>query len=301
MTGCQGGEVSLGVARRRRSLNASRSVTSEPLMSEIGDIAALVTAVAAVVALVAGYVQFVLRRWLLPSVEFDVDYTYFCEDAGHAIGEVACLIKNAGSNMLVVTGVRCRMSYRLPGEGRWWREPVSDPGRPERLGRHEGEPIEPSFPHPVEPMASQSAWLLILPPPPEVPDVWLPYLSVSAPVGSSNTPGDPGTDSSNVRTSVSSGTPTSGPGGPVSRNEIAHPDYDRTFVQPGTTQIYRKPIVLPSGAQLIHVWGAFDYRIEMSWASKRLVGIVNTPPRDLDWRDGVENHTVRRTFKVAAT
>src|SRR5215469_14068426 len=106
-------------------------------MSEIGEIAALVTAVAAVCALAAGYVQFVLRRWLLPSVEFDVEFTCFNGEPGHVIGEVACLIKNTGSNMLLVTGIRCRMSYRCAGEGRYLKKAAPDACRPEAKVRHE--------------------------------------------------------------------------------------------------------------------------------------------------------------------
>lgn len=38
------------------------------------------------------------------------------------IGEVACLNKNTGSNMLLVTGIRCRMSYRCAGKGRYLKK-----------------------------------------------------------------------------------------------------------------------------------------------------------------------------------
>ena len=272
-------------------------------MSEIGPIAALITAVAAIVAVVAGYVQFVLRRWLLPSVEFDVDYTPLCQDSGHEIGEVACRIKNTGSNIVVVTGVRCRMSYRCFGEGRWPIEAPPDPARLERLGRHEREPIEPAFPHPVEPMALESAWLLILHPPPSGASVATSPLSaraISAPVTPSATPGDTAVAAASLPTSVPSAPPASIPEGSADGHEVADPNYGRTFVQPGATQLYRKPIVLPIEAQLLHVWGAFDYRIQMSWASKWLVRVFNKPPPTLDWRNGVENHTVRRTFKVSS-
>lgn len=272
-------------------------------MSKIGEIASLVTAVAAVSALAAGYVQFVLRRWLLPSVEFDVDFTCFNGEAGHMIGEVACLIKNTGSNMLLVTEIRCRMSYRCAGEGRYRQKVAPDALRPEAEFRHESEPIEPLFEHPVEPSASKSAWLLILPPR-DSPG------SESTPVISAVRATQPAAVSDTEATSaLVSGTPEGGASG-KNRSEggrsrgsdsVKKSSDDRTFVQPGATQIYRKPIILPQQAHLLHVWGAFDYRIEMSRASKWLVGVFNKPPPGVDWRNGVTNHTVRRTFKVTAT
>jgi hypothetical protein len=73
----------------------------------------------------------------------------------------------------------------------------------------------------------------------------------------------------------------------------------RTFIQPGVTQRYRKPIVMPLEAQVLHVWGSFDYRIETKGLTRALIGLAAQPPTDLDWREGIRNHTVRRTFSFA--
>lgn len=273
-------------------------------MSETGDIAAGVTALAAVGALVAGYVQFVLRKWLLPSVEFDVDFTAFCPDHGHVLGEVACVVTNTGSNMLVVTRVRCRMSYRCAGEGRFRKSAVPEVQRPLLQGREEHEPIEPAFPHPVEPFSSKSAWLLILPRPRGGSSTE--YIS-AMPTSQSAAGSDSPRGTQAVSASISAISPGGAPAksasegsAPIGRS-MNESSADRTFVQPGSKQVYRKPIILPVDAQLLHVWGAFDYRIRMSRTSRWLVRIFNKPPEDLDWRSGVENHTVRRTFKVAAS
>jgi hypothetical protein len=276
----------------------------------LADIASLITAVVALGALVAGYVQFVLRRWLLPSVEFDVDFTGFSGEPAYVIGEVACIIKNTGSNMLLVTGVRCRMSYRCVGEGRYLQKAAPDAWRPKTKGRHEREPIEPLFEHAVEHSSSKSHWLLILPPRScdSTGSVSTPYISAMSTTESaegSSSPSDNQAASAPV-SGISLGGAASAQslsegGAPPRSSSVNKSCDDRTFVQPGATQIYRKPIVLPAEAHLLHVWGAFDYRIEMSQASKRLVGIFNKPPPNLDWRNGVTNHTVRRTFKVTAT
>ena len=88
-------------------------------MSEVAHIASLVTAVVAVVALIGGYVQFVPRTWLLPSVEFDADFTRLCDDREGGICEVACLITNTGANLLVVpgSGAACPTASPLTGDG----------------------------------------------------------------------------------------------------------------------------------------------------------------------------------------
>ncbi len=85
-------------------------------MSSAGAIAAIVTAMAAVLAVGGGYVQFVLKRSLLPSVEFDVDFEMHHSGSTQLIGEVSCVIKNLGSSMLIVTNVKCRIRYP-PGRG----------------------------------------------------------------------------------------------------------------------------------------------------------------------------------------
>lgn len=59
-----------------------------------GDIAAIVTAVVAVIALCGGYAQFVLKRSGLGYVEFDVEFTEHHVGQAHLIGELACVIRN---------------------------------------------------------------------------------------------------------------------------------------------------------------------------------------------------------------
>jgi hypothetical protein len=73
------------------------------------DVSTVVTAAAAVTALAAGYVQFVLKRSVLPYAEFDVDFTPLYKTGSWLFGEVDLIIKNQGTNMMVVTKVRCRV------------------------------------------------------------------------------------------------------------------------------------------------------------------------------------------------
>jgi hypothetical protein len=74
----------------------------------------------------------------------------------------------------------------------------------------------------------------------------------------------------------------------------------RTFIQPGVTQPYRKPLALPADTLLVHIWGSFDYKIDQGRFTNFLIGKLAAPPKGLDWRTGVRFHTVRRTFSVDA-
>ncbi|MGW3962377.1 hypothetical protein ACWED2_21335 [Amycolatopsis sp. NPDC005003] len=72
------------------------------------------------------------------------------------------------------------------------------------------------------------------------------------------------------------------------------PNWQRAFVQPGVTQLYRKPLLLPAGAVLVHVWAAFEYHVPVGPVSRLLARILihhTRTPRKLDY-------TVRRTFRV---
>jgi len=83
----------------------------------MGDVAAIITATAALVALVGGYVQLVVRRALLPCIEFDVEFlTLSCSPAEQSVGEILCKIRNHGPAVGYVVNVRCRVRYRLAGE-----------------------------------------------------------------------------------------------------------------------------------------------------------------------------------------
>ncbi|MBP2324858.1 hypothetical protein JOF56_005243 [Kibdelosporangium banguiense] len=72
------------------------------------------------------------------------------------------------------------------------------------------------------------------------------------------------------------------------------PNWPRAFIQPGVTQMYRKPLAIPGEAVLIHVWGAFEYHIPVGPFSRLLARVfihhAKTPKR--------LNYTVRRTFAV---
>jgi hypothetical protein len=192
-----------------------------------GDIAGIVTAAVALIALGGGYVQFVLRRSGLGYVEFDVDLTSHHRGPTQLIAELACVIKNVGSSMVIVTNVQCRARYRLVGDS-----------------EHSTNGVEPTFEHLIVPARQPAGtslgehWFFVMEP--------------------------------------------------------------RTFIQPGVTQRYRKPIVMPVDAQVLHVWGSFDYRIKTKGLTRALIGLAAQPPTDMDWREGIRNHTVRRTFSLAA-
>jgi hypothetical protein len=193
-----------------------------------GDIAGIVTAAVALVALGGGYVQFVLRRSGLGYVEFDVDLTNHHRGLTQLIAEIACVIKNVGSSMVIVTNVQCRARYRLAGDS-----------------EDSTNGVEPTFEHLIVPATEPAGtslgehWFFVMEP--------------------------------------------------------------RTFIQPGVTQRYRKPIVMPVEAQVLHVWGSFDYRIKTKGLTRALIGLAAQPPTDMDWREGIRNHTVRRTFSLAAS
>jgi hypothetical protein len=193
-----------------------------------GDIAGIIAAAVALIALAGGYVQFVLRRSGLGYIEFDVEFTNYHRGQTQSIGELDFVIKNVGSSMVVVKNLQCRARYRL----------LRDP-------EESANGVEPEFEHLIVP-AGQSAgtflgkhWFFVMEP--------------------------------------------------------------RTFIQPGVTQRYRKPVVMPSEAQVLHVWGAFDYRIQTKGLTRLLIGLAAPPPPDIDWREGIRAHTVRRTFSLAAT
>jgi hypothetical protein len=83
----------------------------------MGSIAAIITAAAALAALIGGYVQFVLRRALLLCIEFDIEFSILDRSASdQLVGEILCIIRNVGPAVGFVTNVRCRVLYRISGE-----------------------------------------------------------------------------------------------------------------------------------------------------------------------------------------
>ena len=231
-------------------------------MSGLGDVAQVVTAVVAAIAVGGSYVQFVLKRSVLPSAELDVDFKLHWSGTTSLVGDVDVCVRNAGQTMLVVTDVRVRARYQESYDA----EPL--------LG-----PREPCFAHAV---FSESE------------------TNPESPTDRSSTSGPSRSQSSSAE--VSATTPSLS----YSAEPHEHPGWadlspERTFVQPGVTQHYRKPLVLPSCTQLLHVWAAIDYRLELGPMTKLLVGWFAHPPSNLDWRRGISNHTIRRTFPVHTT
>ncbi|MBB3082642.1 hypothetical protein [Geodermatophilus sabuli] len=83
-------------------------------MSSLGP---LLAAAAALAAVIGGYLQFVVRRSLLPCIEFDVALTLLQPSAAATrVAEVTLSIKNVGPGVGFVKNVRCRVLYRLVGE-----------------------------------------------------------------------------------------------------------------------------------------------------------------------------------------
>lgn len=88
-----------------------------PRGGSVSDIAAIITAGAAVAALTGGYIQLVLRRAIHPCIEFDVEFSSLIRPASdQVVGDVICRIRNEGPGVGYVTNVRCRIRYRRAGE-----------------------------------------------------------------------------------------------------------------------------------------------------------------------------------------
>jgi len=190
-------------------------------MGLAGEFATVVAAAVTVLAVLGGYVQFVLKRSLLPCVEFDVDFALLRRGEAQAVGDVSCVVRNVGTNMAVVSNVRFRCRYRLAADA----EDV-----------YPANGTQPRFAHSLSP----GGYLL-----------------------------------------VGEGT--------------------RTFVQPGVTQRYRTPVALPATVQIVDVLAAFDYKIDLGRPSRLLIQLFARPSKrlELDWRKGITNHRVRRTFATA--
>jgi hypothetical protein len=191
-----------------------------------GDIAGIITAFVALLALAGGYVQFVLRRSGLGYVEFDVEFTSHHRGQTQSIGELDFVIKNVGSSMVIVEKLQCRVRYRICG------------------AKASADGVEPAFEHLLEPVGQAAGTFL--------GEHWFYVMET------------------------------------------------RTFIQPGVTQRYRKPVVVPSEAEVLHVWGAFDYKIQIKGLTRALIGLAAPPPPGIDWREGIRAHTVRRTFSLDA-
>lgn len=69
--------------------------------------------------------------------------------------------------------------------------------------------------------------------------------------------------------------------------------FHRNFIQPGVTQWYRMPLAFPEDTQLVHVWAAFEYHIQVGRLGWFLASLLTERP---DKR--IVLYTVRRTFDV---
>jgi hypothetical protein len=69
------------------------------------------------------------------------------------------------------------------------------------------------------------------------------------------------------------------------------PDLERSFIQPGVTHRYRKPVAVPVDAVAVHAWVAFDYRLRVGRVAWALAGrfMERPPSRTVPFN-------VRRTF-----
>jgi hypothetical protein len=279
-------------------------------MSVWSDAAAIVTAAAAVTVASAGYVQFVLKRSVLPSADFDVEFTPHVLGPEHLVGEVEAVVRNVGPNMLIATNVKCRVRYRLVGD--------ADVVFSE-------EPTEPAFRHRVVSLGGGTyGGPLLSSPGPSLPLSSQPRAAPSQPRSPAMPQTPPSSPSSSPAASAASGViarpsiPSQGVADTPGEEAAASTSADdwfplvssRTFIQPGVVQRYRKPIVLPAMTQLVHVWASFDYHNQLGAVRKFLIRLLARPPKgqlvlvegrevwDLDWRQGIRLHTVRRTFSV---
>jgi hypothetical protein len=73
------------------------------------------------------------------------------------------------------------------------------------------------------------------------------------------------------------------------------PAGERKFIQPHVTQWYRKPLALPRNADLISVWGGFEYELEVG-KIRRLLGRLTHQAQE----ENPVEYTVRRTFTATA-
>jgi hypothetical protein len=71
-------------------------------------VASLLTAIVAFLAVVGGYVRFVLLRTNVGAL-FDIEFSGLGQVSDEPIGEVTFTITNLSSNLLVVTSVEARV------------------------------------------------------------------------------------------------------------------------------------------------------------------------------------------------
>ena len=193
-------------------------------MSSWKDAASVVTAIVAVIALIGGYLKFVLQRAVLPCVEFDVNFCTLRSGAEKHQGEIVLTVKNVGPGSGYVADVQGRVRYAEAGD--------NDVAR---------DGVEPDFPRSVKPSAQAESPLILR------------------------------------------GT-----------GFLFQPALEPAFIQPGVTQIYRKPVALPGKADLVHVWAAFHYTIQVGLPTRLLARVFVSEAKG-QWQ---LDYTVRRTFAI---
>jgi hypothetical protein len=173
----------------------------------MSSIAAIIAAAAALLAVIGGFIQFVLRGALLPRIEFDVEFSPLNHPAlDQPVGEILFRIRNEGPALGYITDLRYRIRYRLSGES----------------GEVRGEPY---LAHTLQPDGESG------------------YLQGGA---------------------------------------------ERSFIQPGVTRWYSKPVVFPVDTCLISVWARFEYLTSLG----RIIGFL----MKFLLREGRVSFSVRRTF-----
>jgi hypothetical protein len=259
----------------------ARSIPSHDC--DASGLGSLIAATAAVLALIGGYIQFVLKRSILPSLQFDTDFKVHGMGPKSTIGEVACTVTNTGTNIGVIENVRFRIRYRRFADD---DVPYLDGLEPQFLGLLH----DPSYTPEPEPSRTRRNSLWRWPrrrPTGEAADGQVP-----SPVGPT--------------ISLSGASPeVDFPTGPqwifIVRRRVQQGGHftDRTFIQPGVTQRYARPVYLPhTGIESVDLTAAFDYKMENGRITNWLIGIFARPPADLDWSRGIKFHTARRLISL---
>ncbi|MET4100378.1 hypothetical protein ABIB37_002615 [Agrococcus sp. UYP10] len=195
------------------------------------EVLSLTTLIIAGLVAVGGYVRFVLVRANV-GAQFDIEFTPLGIVNGRPAGDLALVITNLGSNLLVVTRVSCRVKYSTP----------VDAG----AGAHDDEPT----------------------------------MSAS--------PGGRSAEGSAALIHVFGGPDRSAP----------HARRPTSVISQGGTQAYRKPLTFPDGTGAVAIWASCDYHVGIGALERLIVRVVLRPRADLDYTRGLDNHLVRRTFRL---
>ncbi len=204
------------------------------------ELISLITLVVGVAVAVGGYVRFVLVRANV-GAQFDIEFSSLGLVNGQPAGDMALVITNLGSNLLVVTRVSYRVKYATE----------ADAGAP-------GHDSEPQFSASVMP----SGWVALF--------------------------GGPTLRKNALRRENRARRKAGKP-------KVVEP---RSVISQGGAQAYRKPLTFPDGTGAAAIWGSCDYHVNIGAIERFLVRAILRPPADLDFTHGLDNHQVRRTFRI---